>query len=66
MSRKTAQPRGEARGADCFPCVSAPFNSIDGSANFADYSIEPSFATGILGLNGPSPGCRRVPRRAPK
>ena len=25
---------------------------IDGSANFADYSIEPSFATGILELNG--------------
>jgi hypothetical protein len=25
---------------------------IDGSANFADYSIEPSFATGILELHG--------------
>jgi hypothetical protein len=34
---------------------------IDGSANFADYSIEPSFATGILGLDGTVTGLSSDP-----
>jgi hypothetical protein len=34
---------------------------IDGSANFADYSIEPSFATGILDLNGTVTGLSSDP-----
>lgn len=34
---------------------------IDGSANFADYSIEPSFATGILELNGTVTGLSSEP-----
>lgn len=35
-----------------FPARIGTVQFIDGSANFADYSIEPSFATGILSLNG--------------
>lgn len=35
-----------------FPIRIKTVQLIDGSANFADYSIEPWFATGILGLNG--------------
>lgn len=35
-----------------FPMRIRTVQLIDGSANFADYSIEPSFATGILELNG--------------
>jgi hypothetical protein len=34
---------------------------VDGSANFADYSIQPSFATGILELNGRVTGLSSVP-----
>jgi len=34
---------------------------IDGSANFADYSIEPSFAAGILQLNGSVTGLSSKP-----
>lgn len=34
---------------------------IDGSAHFADYSIEPSFATGILGLEGTVTGLSSDP-----
>jgi hypothetical protein len=35
-----------------FPARIGTVQLVDGSANFADYSIEPSFATGILSLNG--------------
>ncbi len=35
-----------------FPARIGTVQLIDGSANFADYSIDPSFATGILELNG--------------
>jgi hypothetical protein len=34
---------------------------VDGSANFADYSIQPSFATGILDLNGRITSLSSVP-----
>jgi hypothetical protein len=39
---------------------------IDGSANFADYSIQPSFATGILGLNGEVSGMSSDPKSRAK
>ncbi len=35
-----------------FPARIGTVQFIDGSANFADYSIEPSFATGIVSING--------------
>lgn len=41
------QPEGKP-----FPTRIGTVQFIDGSANFADYSIEPSFAVGILSLNG--------------
>ena len=43
-------PRGSRQPV--FPARIGTVQLIDGSANFADYSIEPSFATGILSLNG--------------
>jgi len=45
-----ASERGDSQPP--FPIRIKTVQLIDGSANFADYSIEPSFATGILGLNG--------------
>lgn len=41
-----------AAAAKPFPMRIRRVAIIDGSANFADYSIEPSFASGILQLNG--------------
>jgi uncharacterized protein involved in outer membrane biogenesis len=34
---------------------------VEGSANFADYSIQPSFASGIVGLNGQVEGLSSAP-----
>ncbi|GFE79953.1 hypothetical protein GCM10011487_19530 [Steroidobacter agaridevorans] len=44
-----------------FPIRIKSVQLIDGSANFADYSIEPSFATGILELNGTVTGLSSDP-----
>ena len=49
-SQRTASVPAKAEPA--FPARIGTVQIIDGSANFADYSIEPSFATGILSLNG--------------
>jgi hypothetical protein len=35
---------------------------VEGSANFADYSVEPSFATGIIGLGGEVTGLSSAPQ----
>jgi Domain of Unknown Function (DUF748) len=45
-------PAVSAKAEPVFPARIGTVQLIDGSANFADYSIEPSFATGILSLNG--------------
>lgn len=45
-------PARSARDEPPFPIRIRSVQLVDGSANFADYSIEPSFATGILELNG--------------
>jgi len=39
---------------------------IDGAANFADYSVEPSFATGIVGLGGQITGLSSEPQSRAK
>ena len=39
---------------------------IDGSANFADYSVQPSFATGIVGLGGQITGLSSAPESRAK
>lgn len=44
-----------------FPASIKLVQVSDGSANFADYSIEPSFATGIIGLNGKVTGLSSNP-----
>ncbi|HEY6644946.1 DUF748 domain-containing protein [Povalibacter sp.] len=49
---KRKAPAASAAAQPAFPMRIGTVQFIDGSANFADYSIEPSFATGILSLNG--------------
>jgi hypothetical protein len=49
-----------------FPVKIKTIQFIDGSANFADYSIEPSFATGILELNGTVIGLSSDPKSRAK
>jgi len=45
-----AKPQGAA--AEVLPIEIRTVQVTDGSASFADYSIQPSFATGIVGLSG--------------
>jgi hypothetical protein len=40
------------KAAPRLPIAIRTVEVIGGSANFADYSVQPSFATGIVGLNG--------------
>jgi hypothetical protein len=56
-------PAGESKDAAAasLPMRIKTVQLIDGSANFADYSIEPSFATGILELNGTVTGLSSNP-----
>lgn len=49
-----------------FPIRIKTIQFIDGSANFADYSIEPSFATGILELKGTVTGLSSDPKSRAK
>jgi len=61
--RKTAADDNKpaASSDPMFPVRIRTVQFIDGSANFADYSIEPSFATGILELNGAVTGLSSDP-----
>jgi hypothetical protein len=57
-----AKPTPAAAASEpMFPVRIKSIQLIDGSANFADYSIEPSFATGILELNGTVTGLSSDP-----
>ena len=65
---KQAEAKAEAKPAHngaasgpMFPVRIKTIQFIDGSANFADHSIEPSFATGILDLNGTVTGLSSDP-----
>ena len=62
-SDKRAPKSADSGGASgpMFPVRIKTVQFIDGSANFADYSIEPSFATGILELNGTVTGLSSDP-----
>lgn len=55
-ARTASMPAGKAHApapaGAAFPVRIKAIDVIDGSANFADYSIDPSFAAGILELNG--------------
>jgi hypothetical protein len=48
-------------GEAAFPVVIRQVQVLDGAANFADLSIEPSFATAIMGLNGEVKGLSSDP-----
>jgi uncharacterized protein involved in outer membrane biogenesis len=48
----TVQPKKANASPRAFPVRINHVRVLDGSANFADYSIEPSFATGVVALNG--------------
>ncbi len=50
-SAKQSRPVSDTQSPR-FPVRIRTVQVIDGSANFADYSIEPSFAAGLLQLNG--------------
>jgi uncharacterized protein involved in outer membrane biogenesis len=59
----TNSPKSKAAGSSApFPIAIRTVQVIDGSANFADYSVQPSFATGIGGLNGQVTGLSSDPR----
>ena len=65
-SSKSAAARNDAASNPMFPVRIKTVQFIDGSANFADYSIEPSFATGILELNGTVTGLSSDPKSRAK
>jgi uncharacterized protein involved in outer membrane biogenesis len=52
---------GGAQSAPTFPTRIRAIQIIDGTATFADYSIQPSFAAGILDLNGKVTGLSSNP-----
>jgi hypothetical protein len=60
---KAAAPKGQDKSAaqSVMPVRIRNVQVIDGSANFADYSIAPSFAAGILELNGSVTGLSSDP-----
>lgn len=60
-AKSTPVARSAAASEPMFPVRIKSIQFIDGSANFADYSIEPSFATGILELNGTVTGLSSDP-----
>jgi len=55
-----SKPTGEPT-SPMLPMRIKTIQFIDGSANFADLSIEPSFASGILSLNGSVTGLSSAP-----
>jgi uncharacterized protein involved in outer membrane biogenesis len=61
--RTVASEKGKAAGASApLPIAIRTVQVIDGSANFADNSVQPSFATGIGGLNGQVTGLSSDPK----
>jgi hypothetical protein len=49
---KPAAASAKPAARDAFPIRVRQVRVVDGSANFADHSIEPNFAASIVGLNG--------------
>ncbi|MFC4314445.1 DUF748 domain-containing protein [Steroidobacter flavus] len=64
--KQAASKKPDAASEPMFPVRIKTIQFIDGSANFADYSIEPSFATGILELNGTVTGLSSDPKSRAK
>jgi uncharacterized protein involved in outer membrane biogenesis len=57
-------PAGTA--APSMPITIRSVQVVDGSANFADYSVQPSFAAGIVGLGGEITGLSSAPESRAK
>jgi uncharacterized protein involved in outer membrane biogenesis len=53
---------GSDKPATRLPIAIRSVEVIDGSANFADYSVQPSFATGIVALGGKVTGLSSDPK----
>jgi hypothetical protein len=70
-AKKASEPAVAVASSDApsgpmFPVRIKTIQFVDGSANFADYSIEPSFATGILELSGTVTGLSSDPKSRAK
>ena len=61
VSNKTADTADKAPAGARMPIAIGEVRVVDGSAHFADYSVEPSFASGIVALNGRVAGLSSAP-----
>jgi hypothetical protein len=53
--------KDDSKASKPFPVAIRTVQVVDGSANFADHSIQPNFASGIVGLNGEVSGLSSDP-----
>jgi len=60
-----AKPQSGKPG-QALPITIRTVQVVNGAANFADYSIQPSFASGIVGLNGQVEGLSSAPESRAK
>jgi len=61
VPEKKPEKKPETRASKPFPVAIRTVQVVDGSANFADHSIQPNFASGIVGLNGEVSGLSSDP-----
>jgi uncharacterized protein involved in outer membrane biogenesis len=59
--KEVSEKKPETRASKPFPVTIRTVQVVDGSANFADHSIQPNFASGIVGLNGEVSGLSTDP-----
>lgn len=50
--KEVSEKKHDTRASKPFPVAIRTIQVVDGSANFADHSLQPNFASGIVGLNG--------------
>jgi uncharacterized protein involved in outer membrane biogenesis len=58
---EVSEKKPETRASKPFPVEIRTVQVVDGSANFADHSLQPNFASGIVGLNGEVSGLSSDP-----
>ncbi|HEY7241085.1 MAG TPA: DUF748 domain-containing protein [Burkholderiales bacterium] len=64
--KEVSEKKQKASASKPFPVAIGTVQVIDGSANFADHSLQPNFASGIVGLNGKVSGLSSDPRSRAK
>jgi uncharacterized protein involved in outer membrane biogenesis len=64
--KEAPEKKQETRASAPFPISIRTVQVIDGSANFADHSLQPNFASGIVGLNGQVTGLSSAPESRAK